>query len=165
MDSDLFDFLTWLKTCWIFFSSLEQPDPEVAPNIKHNHNVLHWAGRPLTRTRWWQVLNEKEFRVEDHHSTLTNVNFQCSLDPFFKCQTPIQSVSQSVNWSFVSPSETDPEQPCSYCSQPQECPSSVPWVATVFFQSVHMTSKLTSRVNYKVRCSLKSTIIQQNLQL
>lgn len=54
------------------------PDPEVATNIENNHNLLRWGGRSLTKTRWWQ----KEVRVEDWgHSTLTNVNFQCFLDP------------------------------------------------------------------------------------
>lgn len=64
-----------------------------------------------------------------------------------------KSGCQSVNRSCVSPSEIDPEQPCSYCSQPQECPSSVPWAATVFFQSVLITSELSTRMNYTVRGS------------
>lgn len=35
--------------------------------------------------------------------------------------------------------------------------SSVPWVASVFFQSVHITSKPTARMNYKVRCSVNTS--------
>lgn len=68
-----------------------------------------------------------------------------------------EAVSQSVRGSCVRPSEIDPEQPYSYCSQPQECPFSVPWVTTVFFQSVHITSELTTRMNYKVRCSINTS--------
>lgn len=144
-----------------------QWDPQVAPNIENNHNLLHWGGRSLTRTKCWEVLSEKESQSGRGNSSLTNVNFYCSLDIFYKrqssSQTPIHSgahLSKSGcqwTWSCIRPSEADPEPPCSDCSQPQECPSFVPWVATVFFQSVHMTSELTSRVNCKVKCSLNTS--------
>lgn len=45
------------------------------------------------KTRWWLVLSEGELRAENWgHCTLTNVKSV----PLYKCQAPIQSVSQSL---------------------------------------------------------------------